>query len=315
MFEHEDLMKLSENELWDQLPKVEGELKSDFLYELSRRSFDKSDFKSALALAEQSRDVILSLKDLTSDAELLKTYLVVGLNANKLGDHELVISNMEKALELTKANNLDRFEDFSMLGEAYENTGETEKVINLLEWQFEKYNQIDDDLGCAGCLGQIAIHYKVLEKYDEALSKAELALDFSKKAGETNFTLLIQTYVAEILYELQRYVEAEQLVEKLIPSFELLNNKISLVEMKLLKLQIMWMTGANKKAVIRSIKELAHGINATDEESVEQRIRLETTIINCLEEVGGWENMKEASKLKKRLDNLEELVELENQKI
>jgi hypothetical protein len=34
-----------------------------------------------------------------------------------------------------------------------------------------------------------------------------------------------------------------------------------------------------------------------------------------LEEVGGWENMKEASKLKKRLDNLEELVELENQKI
>ena len=315
MFEHEDLMKLSENELWDQLPKVEGELKSDFLYELSRRSFDKSDFKSALALAEQSRDVILSLKDLTSDAELIKTYLVVGLNAHKLGDHELVISNMEKALELTKANNLARFEDFSMLGEAYEHTGETEKVINLLEWQFEKYNQIDDDLGCAGCLGQIAIHYKVLEKYDEALSKAELALDFSKKAGETNFTLLIQTYVAEILYELQRYVEAEQLVEKLIPSFELLNNKISLVEMKLLKLQIMWMTGANKKAVIRSIKELAHEINATDEESVEQRIRLETTIINCLEEVGGWENMKEASKLKKRLDNLEELVELENQKI
>ena len=31
MFEHEDLMKLSENELWDQLPKVEGELKSDFV--------------------------------------------------------------------------------------------------------------------------------------------------------------------------------------------------------------------------------------------------------------------------------------------
>ena len=308
MFEHEDLMKLSENELWDQLPKVEGELKSDFLYELSRRSFDKSDFKSALALAEQSRDVILSLKDLTSDAEILKTYLVVGLNANKLGDHDLVISNMEKALEIAKANSLDRVEEYSILGEAYEQKGETEKVINLLEWQFEKYNEVDDDLSCASCLGQMAIHYKVLEKYDEALTKAELALDFSKKAGDTNFTLLIQSYVAEILYELKRYVEAEKIIEKLIPSFELLNNKISFVDMKLLNMQIMWMTGANKKELIKSIKELALEINATDEEAVEQRIRIETTIINCLEDVGGWENIKEANKSKKRLADLEELL-------
>jgi tetratricopeptide (TPR) repeat protein len=308
MFEHEDLMKLSENELWDQLPNVEGELKSDFLYELSRRSFDKSDFKSALALAEQSRDVILSLKDLTSDAELVKTYLVVGLNANKLGNHDLVISNMEKALEISKANNLDRVEDYSILGEAYEQKGETEKVIELLEWQFEKYNQIDDDLSCASCLGQMAIHYKVLEKYEQALGKAELALDFSKKAGDTYITLLIHSYVAEILYELQRYVEAEKIAEKLIPSFELLNNRISFVDMKLLNLQIMWMTGANKKEVIKSIKELALEIQATDEEAVDQRIRIETTIINCLEDIGGWENIKEAGKSKKRLADLEELV-------
>jgi tetratricopeptide (TPR) repeat protein len=301
-------MKLSENELWDQLPNVEGELKSDFLYELSRRSFDKSDFKSALALAEQSRDVILSLKDLTSDAELIKTYLVVGLNANKLGNHDLVISNMEKALEISKANNLDRVEDYSILGEAYEQKGETEKVIELLEWQFEKYNEIDDDLSCASCLGQMAIHYKVLEKYEQALGKAELALDFSKKAGDTYITLLIHSYVAEILYELQRYVEAEKIAEKLIPSFELLNNRISFVDMKLLNLQIMWMTGANKKEVIKSIKELALEIQATDEEAVDQRIRIETTIINCLEDIGGWENIKEAGKSKKRLADLQELV-------
>ena len=154
----------------------------------------------------------------------------------------------------------------------------------------------------------MAIHYKVLEKYDEALTKAELALDFSKKAGDTNFTLLIQSYVAEILYELKRYVEAEKIIEKLIPSFELLNNKISFVDMKLLNMQIMWMTGANKKELIKSIKELALEINATDEEAVEQRIRIETTIINCLEDVGGWENIKEANKSKKRLADLEELV-------
>jgi tetratricopeptide (TPR) repeat protein len=308
MFEHEDLMKLSENELWDQLPNVEGELKSDFLYELSRRSFDKSDFKSALALAEQSRDVILSLKDLTSDAELVKTYLVVGLNANKLGDHELVISNLEKALEIAKANNLDKADDYTILVDAYDAIGDREKSIALLEWQFEKYNQIDEDLDCSSCLAQIALHYKGLEQLDKALTKLELALDFAKNSGDTNFTLLIQNYIADTHYDLGNYVEAEKRVEKLITSFELLNNKRSLIEMKYLKYQIMWMTGGNKKELIKSIKALAQEITEQDQESIDQRIFLENIVINCLEDIGGWENMKEAGKLKKRLADLEELV-------
>jgi len=308
MFEHEDLMKLSENELWDQLPNVEGELKSDYLYELSRRSFDKSDFKSALALAEQSRDVILSLKDLTSDAELLKTYLVVGLNANKLEDHELVISNLEKALEVAKANNLDKAEDYTILVDAYDAIGNREKSIALLEWQFEKYNQIDEDLACSSCLAQIALHYKALEQFDKALTKLELALDFAKNSGDTNFTLLIQNYIADTLYDLGNYVEAEKRVEKLITSFELLNNKRSLIEMKYLKYQIMWMTGGNKKEIIKSIKALAQEITEQDQESIDQRIFLEKIIISCLEDMGGWENIKEAGKSKKRLAYLEELI-------
>ncbi len=308
MFEHEDLMKLSENELWDQLPNVEGELKSDFLYELSRRSFDKSDFKSALALAEQSRDVILSLKDLTSDAELLKTYLVVGLNANKLGDHEIVISNLEKALEIAKANNLDKAEDYTILVDAYDAIGNREKSIALLEWQFEKYNQIDQDLDCSSCLAQIALHYKALEQFDKALTKLELALDFAKNSGDTNFTLLIQNYIADTLYDLGNYVEAEKRVEKLITSFELLNNKRSLIEMKYLKYQIMWMTGGNKKEIIKSIKALAQEITEQDQESIDQRIFLEKIIISCLEDMGGWENIKEAGKSKKRRSDLEELI-------
>jgi hypothetical protein len=116
--------------------------------------------------------------------------------------------------------------------------------------------------------------------------------------------------VAENLYELEKYAEAEKKVEKLITSFDLLNNNKSLIDMKLLKYQIMWMTGENKKEVIRSIKELTHEITDTDQDAVDQRIRLETTIINCLEKIGGWENMREANKCKKRLADLEELVTL-----
>jgi len=80
--------------------------------------------------------------------------------------------------------------------------------------------------------------------------------------------------------------------------------------MKYLKYQIMWMTGGNKKEIIKSLKALALEITEQDQESIDQRIFLEKTIINCLEDMGGWENMKEANKSKKRLEDLEELIKV-----
>jgi len=308
MYDYEDLMQLSDQELWDQLPKVDGELKSDFLYELSRRSHDKSDFKSALALAEQSRDVIISLKNLTSDSELIRSYLAVGLNAHKLKYHEIVISNLEKALELSKISHFDSFQDYSILVDAYDETGNDEKSIEILEWQFEKYNELDEDLECASCLAQIAIHYKSLAQLDKALFKQQLALDFAKKAGDTNFTLLIQSQLAETLFDLENYEESEKIVEKLINSYELLNNKKNLVSIKFLKYQIEWMTGGNKKELIDLIKDLSEEITEQDQESIDQRILMERTIINCLEDLGGWASLREIEKREKRLDDLEGLV-------
>ena len=233
MNDYEDLMELTDKQLWDQLPKVEGELKSDFFYELSRRSFEKSDFKSALALVEQARDILLELKDLTSDAEILKIYRAIGMNANALGNPDLVISTLEKALEIAKRSNLDKPEDYSFLVDAYDQKVELEKAIELLEWQFEKYNEIDDDVESAGCLAQISFIYRKLDKQDTALSKLNLALDFAKKTENTIYILLIQTYVAEVLFEQENYKDCEELLEKLINSYELINIKKNLLDMKL----------------------------------------------------------------------------------
>lgn len=312
MNDYEDLMELTDKQLWDQLPKVEGELKSDFFYELSRRSFEKSDYKSALALAEQARDILLALKDLTSDAEILKIYRAIGMNANALGNHDLVIATLEKAFELAKRNGLDRPEDYAILVDAYDQKEELQKCVELLEWQFEKYNEIDDDVECASCLAQISLNYRKLDKRDIALSKINLALDFAKKAGDTNYTLLIQSYVAEVLYELENYQECEDLLDKLINSYELLNIKKNLLDMKLLKLQVQWMTDANEREVLESIKELSLQIIGDDQDAVDQRIRFEQTIINCMEHLGGWSYTRELDNRKKRLADLEQLVSQEN---
>ena len=310
MNDYEDLMELTDKQLWDQLPKVEGELKSDFFYELSRRSFEKSDYKSALALVEQARDILLALKDLTSDAEILKIYRAIGMNANALGNHDLVIATLEKAFELAKRNGLDRPEDYAILVDAYDQKEELQKCVELLEWQFEKYNEIDDDVECASCLAQISLNYRKLDKRDIALSKINLALDFAKKASDTNYTLLIQSYVAEVLYELENYQECEDLLDKLISSYELLNMKKLLLDMKLLKLQVQWMTDANEREVLETIKELSLQIIGEDQEAVDQRIRFEQTIINCMEHLGGWSYTRELETRKKRLADLEQLVEV-----
>ena len=312
MNDYEDLMELTDKQLWDQLPKVEGELKSDFFYELSRRSFEKSDYKSALALVEQARDILLALQDLTSDAEILKIYRAIGMNANALGNHDLVIATLEKALVIAKRSNLDRPEDYSFLVDAYDQKEEFKKAIELLEWQFEKYNEIDDDTECAGCLAQISFIYRKLDKQDIALPKLHLAVDFAKKTENTNYILLIQTYVAEVLFELENYKDCGDLLDKLISSYELLNIKKNLLDMKLLKLQVEWMMDANEREVIESIKELSLQIIGDDQDAVDQRIRFEQTIINCMEHLGGWTYNKELETRKKRLADLEQLVSEEN---
>ena len=310
MNDYEDLMELTDKQLWDQLPKVEGELKSDFFYELSRRSFEKSDYKSALALVEQARDILLALKDLTSDAEILKIYRAIGMNANALGKADLVISTLEKALEIAKRSNLDRPEDYSFLVDAYDQKEEFKKAIELLEWQFEKYNEIDDDTECAGCLAQISFIYRKLDKQDIALPKLNLAVDFAKKTENTNYILLIQSYVAEVLFELENYKDCGDLLDKLISSYELLNINKNLLDMKLLKLQVEWMMDANEREVIESIKELSLQIIGDDQDAVDQRIRFEQTIINCMEHLGGWTYTRELDNRKKRLADLEQLVEI-----
>lgn len=122
--------------------------------------------------------------------------------------------------------------------------------------------------------------------------------------------MLIQSYVVEVLYELENYVECEDLLDKLISSYELLNIKKNLLDMKLLKLQVQWMTEVNEREVLESIKELSLQIIGEDQEAVEQRICFEQTTINCMEHIGGWSYTRELETRKKRLADLEQLVEV-----
>jgi hypothetical protein len=81
-----------------------------------------------------------------------------------------------------------------------------------------------------------------------------------------------------------------------------------MLDMKLLKLQVEWMTDANEREVIESIKELSLQIIGDDQDAVDQRLRFEQTIINCMEHIDSWTYTRELETRKKRLADLEQLV-------
>ena len=107
MSDFDDLTELSDKHVWERLNDVQDADRAECLYELSRRSYCKSDYKTALILAEQSRDLLLALGELANSAELANSYIAVGVNASNLNKHELVIENVEKALAITKENELN----------------------------------------------------------------------------------------------------------------------------------------------------------------------------------------------------------------
>ena len=61
MSDFDDLTELSDKQVWERLNDVQAADRAECLYELSRRSYCKSDYKTALILAEQSRDLLLAL--------------------------------------------------------------------------------------------------------------------------------------------------------------------------------------------------------------------------------------------------------------
>ena len=69
-------------------------------------------------------------------------------------------------------------------------------------------------------------------------------------------------------------------------------------------------SNANEREIVDLIKELSLQIIGEDQEAVEQRIRFEQTIINCMEHIGGWSFTRELESRKKRLADLEQLVEV-----
>ena len=84
--EPEEVINLSNQELWDGLAKFDGLEKVEVLYELSRRCYLKDEFKVALTLTEQAKEILLELRDLAPSELLSDTYFSIAYNYERLNE-------------------------------------------------------------------------------------------------------------------------------------------------------------------------------------------------------------------------------------
>lgn len=64
MYEAEDVSFLSDQELWDRLAIFDKLSNVDVLNELSKRLYIRDEYKSAMVLLEEAKQLLLELKDL-----------------------------------------------------------------------------------------------------------------------------------------------------------------------------------------------------------------------------------------------------------
>ena len=135
--------KISEKELWSKLPNSTGVDKAENLVELSHLAYNRADYKSALALCDNAREIYESLKESVTQQELLHVYEGITWSLRKLkrpADAAQVALNAVEVLR--EINHGDAMDMLREAGEYFYSAGDYEKS---LECHTQAMMEIDPD--------------------------------------------------------------------------------------------------------------------------------------------------------------------------
>ena len=303
--------KPDEKELWKKIPSTQGADRADAYIELSHLAYDRGDHKAALALCQSAREIYEGLTTYVGTSQLLHVYEGITWSLRRLDrDAEAAQVALDAVVLLKEEDPAAATEMFRDAGRFYYAAGEFEKSLECHRKAIADCNpdMSDTNMGCDeyNC-GSALVQ---LKRYAEALPHLLAARGYFKKSKEPERIYYCDEYLTVCYTELNNSVEAINFAQKTL-DFAITSQK------KVLEIWARYRMGC-AKLLIGEVDEAedelrqALSMNASSNDvDWDLALEVEQEIVKILIIKG---RVAEANEITRRLANLKEVIEDEDDK-
>ncbi len=212
---------VTEEMLWDRIPRVQGEERANTYYELSARIFARGQNDEALALAETARDIFSELGDAAPKEGLAQAYSAIGYNLNQLKRMDEAATAMSKAVAILRENKSPiALELACTLGEWWYSSKNYEKVIETMYECSQEHLVDGNNIGAANDMHLIGCAQRELKNFNEAIICFTEARKMFKLEKEVIHVARCDQKIASCYIELGEGEKALEAARKAIDVFE-----------------------------------------------------------------------------------------------
>jgi tetratricopeptide (TPR) repeat protein len=172
---------MTEKQMWDALPHVQGEEKAELLLALCKRATYRNAGDEALALAESAKEIYDSLGGIAANADLVEAYTGIGYSLKQLNKTAEAAQTLEKAVEIHRQDHFPFVDDLLRTQAIwYSESGDWESTLRCHQ-EAVTVNEVDGNQEwLAKSLFNVGVALEYLDRYSEAIEKFKSARDIFK---------------------------------------------------------------------------------------------------------------------------------------
>ena len=223
--------ELSEKELWNQLPQMQGTEKAEALVDIARYAYQRGAGDEALAIIEAAREIYTSLGEVVSAHEMAEVYEGIGHVLRRLNRHEDADRSVERAVDLLREDYSWRLPNLIKIrAHWHAEDGEWNKAAAFFA-EAAKLDEIEDDfhLLAEDLLNLGTAHFE-LGEYEKALEVWMRSLPFYKDHTDFDGIYFCYQRLADVYVKLNRAADAAAFAQKALDIGESSGNNAKIVD-------------------------------------------------------------------------------------
>jgi tetratricopeptide (TPR) repeat protein len=297
--------KPSEKEIWKQLSRSYGTDRAEQLVQLSHLSYDRGDYKTALALCESAKEIYESQKDISSTQELLHVYEGITWSLRKLDRDAEAAQLAVAAFEFLKEDHPGEAVDMlRSAGEFYFSAGETEKALKCHLQVMQEVDPDNTDLTIGLDHYSVGFLTQKLGRYDLAITHLKKAREYFKNEKDPGKVYYCDEYLAVSYIALNNCVDGLTHAQKALDFALTAQNEDLEIQARFRMGCVKVLLGEFDEALDHLRKALSMNVHNKDTDW-SLTIDIEKEIANILVIKG---QINEAAEINRRITTLEETL-------